>query len=1292
MLAASPSHADASAPVTVEQVEIDDEEAELIEQMKRLGLPTEFGAAPKRHKQQPVPLTSPASSVSATPAATQAVGRGSKAQRKRQWQQQQHQRGEQDAAQRWQHQANKQQQDVYDNPSYVGKAMAASEMTEESKQADEVRVVWEEEEEAKEAEWQWQEHHERNEHKSADWEAGTAGKRAVQCIVAQQAASTQHHLATQDEQAYAYEGGKLTEGVDDADDYQAGVSLYPHGYGRFADQPPADYGEDDGAEDDALMDGDGEAEQGDKGEKQQQQDDGEEDDEHVDDYGLIQGEVLWGEDHTDEPPASPHRRLRGLPAARGKRVRMDEDGNEVSEQLASSEAEVEQRAAGMDNEQEGNERPDELPVLVSRSPLQAPLPSPPTSLAEPLASLSSSLPASALLPLPHAAVAPTTLLLPPPSYPLSLLPTRFTAAIVSAASDDDADADEYVRAHASELIEGEDRTAVPIPPKSTSTLRGMPRRNKRVVFDADGQQVVAEKLTELASRDEHEGEKAVVEVEMKQASSENGNTMVDTQHNESSTTDTATVLPADPNLAGVDVHPKYYAQRYRLFSRYDAGVRLDAVGWYSVTPEAIAVHIAARVAASLQRSFTVIDAFAGLGGNTIAFASHPLCRRVIAVELDAHRLSLAQHNAAVYGVAGKVEWMAGDWLQLQHSDSVQADVLFLAPPWGGVQYQHRDTYKMDEVEVEGGGRRLIADGIHVRGVAGRVAVSLPRNVDVGEVVSMGGGSRVEVEYNRCNWKVKTVTAYYGELVRGTGSTAYETAAQTVTASLSFHDVFVGNASLLRLLATFLCYTNLSPAHRSRGLDNSLLALSRCCRRAHSLLATDGPWWHHQRIDMILRRPVISRHAWANVLASSTSTPSLGLLARGFTGRQQAIARRMMGDEAYERQVGSKLIVERCVAYECDDERLLAHMEAQCWRVDDEDSDLAAESGEKVDVYSQLTPSAFVTSTFPCTDAQWLFGSYDAVLLSPSARFIPAARVVMNMPNALRSDQQIESVFRAMQVLPSLAHVRMDWRVSDEDNDAFVCQPRHHCAYKRPDRGLDQFPFVRSLHIKDMYLSWGDSFLPIIRHSGLVQLRLSSVSVLGEQQDWARNDVSYQYPRRSRGVTELLAMDPEQAARQNRRLRRAFCAYIVSAMSTVARCPLLQQLLDAVYEVQGRLSAQQHADDALTADDEYDGPEMEQLWDDDTEADNDDRRKIQPLPACDLTVPHRPRNIDDAVRRVVDVTLPPPLLPPPLVSTTDTDSRDGSPLSSASQPISSTVADWATHCSSLVDAAVAHSHC
>lgn len=43
-----------------------------------------------------------------------------------------------------------------------------------------------------------------------------------------------------------------------------------------------------------------------------------------------------------------------------------------------------------------------------------------------------------------------------------------------------------------------------------------------------------------------------------------------------------------------------------------------AEGWYSVTPERIAAHIADRVV--IMKDAVVLDGFAGVGGNCIQFA------------------------------------------------------------------------------------------------------------------------------------------------------------------------------------------------------------------------------------------------------------------------------------------------------------------------------------------------------------------------------------------------------------------------------------------------------------------------------------------------------------------------------------------------------------------------------------------------------------------------------------------------------------------------------------------------
>lgn len=57
---------------------------------------------------------------------------------------------------------------------------------------------------------------------------------------------------------------------------------------------------------------------------------------------------------------------------------------------------------------------------------------------------------------------------------------------------------------------------------------------------------------------------------------------------------------------------------------------------------------------------------------------------VIAIDIDPAKVEMARHNAAIYGVADRIEFIVGDFLQL--SESLRADVVFLSPPWGGPSY------------------------------------------------------------------------------------------------------------------------------------------------------------------------------------------------------------------------------------------------------------------------------------------------------------------------------------------------------------------------------------------------------------------------------------------------------------------------------------------------------------------------------------------------------------------------------------------------------------------------------
>ncbi|KAL1205058.1 hypothetical protein V5N11_016403 [Cardamine amara subsp. amara] len=196
---------------------------------------------------------------------------------------------------------------------------------------------------------------------------------------------------------------------------------------------------------------------------------------------------------------------------------------------------------------------------------------------------------------------------------------------------------------------------------------------------------------------------------------------------------------------------KYWIQRYDLFSRYDQGIELDEEGWYSVTPEEIAIKQAERC-----RGKVVIDCFSGVGGNTIQFAK--VCSSVVAIDIDPVKVELAMNNAKVYGVDNRVDFVIGDFIQL--APSLKGDVLFLSPPWGGPMYNKVESYKMDML--------LPRDGYSLfqiaQSITSNIIMFLPRNVDLAQVEELAWLSSppltLEIEENFVGGRMKAITAYF----------------------------------------------------------------------------------------------------------------------------------------------------------------------------------------------------------------------------------------------------------------------------------------------------------------------------------------------------------------------------------------------------------------------------------------------------------------------------------------------------------------------------------------------------
>uniref|UniRef100_F1KWE8 Trimethylguanosine synthase n=1 Tax=Ascaris suum TaxID=6253 RepID=F1KWE8_ASCSU len=227
---------------------------------------------------------------------------------------------------------------------------------------------------------------------------------------------------------------------------------------------------------------------------------------------------------------------------------------------------------------------------------------------------------------------------------------------------------------------------------------------------------------------------------------------------------------------------KYMYQRFRLFSRFDEGVLMDRDGWFSVTPERMAEHIADRMVR--REGALIIDAFTGVGGNAIQFALKGAF--VIAIDLDPVRLRCAARNAQVYGVADRINFICTDffhfarsprvWLPVVEDNEQEAgrseegtaegypvDAVFLSPPWGGPSY-----LKMKEFDISA---HLTPNGFEIfrvaRGLSPNIAYFLPRQTTVSQLVSLAGpGGSCEIEQNLLNSKIKAVTAYYGNLITG----------------------------------------------------------------------------------------------------------------------------------------------------------------------------------------------------------------------------------------------------------------------------------------------------------------------------------------------------------------------------------------------------------------------------------------------------------------------------------------------------------------------------------------------
>ncbi|KAK5945979.1 hypothetical protein PMZ80_000118 [Knufia obscura] len=204
-------------------------------------------------------------------------------------------------------------------------------------------------------------------------------------------------------------------------------------------------------------------------------------------------------------------------------------------------------------------------------------------------------------------------------------------------------------------------------------------------------------------------------------------------------------LYTNPNDIPWDLEP-YWKHRHSMFSLYDHGIWTTDDSWFEVTHESIARKIADHVAAAKPAGkLIMLDCFAGIGGNAIAFALSGAYKRVYAIEKNLAALECARHNARIYGVHDQITFFHGDCFEILGLDEnkqsgkieslaqvvSKAGIIFGSPPWGGPGYKDAGN----SFDLNGDTMPYTLDYMHSRfsKITKDMVLYLPRTSDLNQI-------------------------------------------------------------------------------------------------------------------------------------------------------------------------------------------------------------------------------------------------------------------------------------------------------------------------------------------------------------------------------------------------------------------------------------------------------------------------------------------------------------------------------------------------------------------------------
>jgi 16S rRNA G966 N2-methylase RsmD len=181
-----------------------------------------------------------------------------------------------------------------------------------------------------------------------------------------------------------------------------------------------------------------------------------------------------------------------------------------------------------------------------------------------------------------------------------------------------------------------------------------------------------------------------------------------------------------------------------LFGKHSDDVlkklRCTDVSLYSVTPYDQSVYTAGLLlhyyTKDELKNMLLTDASACIGGNTWSFAR--LVKQVTAIEINPLHAEILKNNLTTLH-ASNVNVIQADFTEVllnnasnntDNNTEIKQDILFLDPPWGGIDYKSKKTLELSTV-IEGASytqAELIEKYLHDK--ASLIMLKIPKNYDL----------------------------------------------------------------------------------------------------------------------------------------------------------------------------------------------------------------------------------------------------------------------------------------------------------------------------------------------------------------------------------------------------------------------------------------------------------------------------------------------------------------------------------------------------------------------------------